>query len=539
MQSEQLGIEIVPSLKNAGDFQETLNYLNKIKAQNEQLRASNKQVADSAAAVGSSMRQQRQGVLQLGMQFQDFGTSIGGGTSVMQAFIQQSGQAGYAMSQMGGIAGRVGAFFMNPWVSAFTAAAMVVYALTKGTGEMSAEMKAAQKAAEDLAASTKALRDAKYAYQLVLARTLEAQKAVRQQMLADARIEMHAAQVSIQASISRVRAIEAEIAAIEARADADTQSAAAMGDAMALQAVTAGRTMDLSGAKKKLHDAKSAMTTDLTELQKTMANVIGRMGDVKSIDFNIEDRNIKAAESAAKSAAKAAKDAATEERQWMEGVSHATEAAMEKINIYKDMVTGFQKNMVTQNTLFFDNLHAGFKVADYEYQKFAEQVDVLGQSFDAIGNSVADGFKGMITGAQSFGDAMKNVIQSVIDQLFKLYVTQQIVGMVSGALSGIGIPLPGLTGKAIGGAVQGGNAYMVGERGPEMFVPSRGGSIVPNNKLGGGININVDARGSNDPAAVRAQVQQGILEAAPYIIAAAKNNTLNSAGRTRLPGSIL
>jgi len=39
---------------------------------------------------------------------------------------------------------------------------------------------------------------------------------------------------------------------------------------------------------------------------------------------------------------------------------------------------------------------------------------------------------------------------------------------------------------------------MVGERGPEMFIPSQGGSIKPNKKLGGGITVvnNVDARGS-------------------------------------------
>ena len=56
----------------------------------------------------------------------------------------------------------------------------------------------------------------------------------------------------------------------------------------------------------------------------------------------------------------------------------------------------------------------------------------------------------------------------------------------------------GLTGKAIGGPVQSGQPYMVGERGPEMFVPNQSGSIVPNKKMGGGVTVinNVDARGS-------------------------------------------
>jgi hypothetical protein len=59
----------------------------------------------------------------------------------------------------------------------------------------------------------------------------------------------------------------------------------------------------------------------------------------------------------------------------------------------------------------------------------------------------------------------------------------------------------------------------------------RGGS-------GGGssFNITVDARGANDPAAVRAQVQQGIIEAAPAIIAAAEARTISSMRRPRLGG---
>jgi phage-related minor tail protein len=41
---------------------------------------------------------------------------------------------------------------------------------------------------------------------------------------------------------------------------------------------------------------------------------------------------------------------------------------------------------------------------------------------------------------------------------------------------------------------------MVGERGPELFMPRQGGSIIPNNALGGGstnVVVNVDASGSN------------------------------------------
>ena len=174
--------------------------------------------------------------------------------------------------------------------------------------------------------------------------------------------------------------------------------------------------------------------------------------------------------------------------------------------------------------------------------KIREKNEEIKNSFEAIGNAVANSFKGMITGAMSFRDAMKGIIGAVIDELFRLYVVQQIVGVVKGALGGIGLPVPELPKRAFGGSVSGSQPYMVGERGPELFVPGGNGTIIPNSNMRGGgggtspISISVDARGSSDPAAVRAQVQQGILEAAPAIIAAAESRTISSLRRPRLGG---
>lgn len=60
----------------------------------------------------------------------------------------------------------------------------------------------------------------------------------------------------------------------------------------------------------------------------------------------------------------------------------------------------------------------------------------------------------------------------------------------SGIISGAGAELKHLlTGKASGGPVSGGTPYMVGERGPELFVPATSGTIIPNG--GGGAVINI------------------------------------------------
>jgi phage-related minor tail protein len=80
-------------------------------------------------------------------------------------------------------------------------------------------------------------------------------------------------------------------------------------------------------------------------------------------------------------------------------------------------------------------------------------------------------------------------------------------GPVSGtaAFSGAGMGAKGfllpqiLPGRAAGGPVSAGSPYIVGEKGPELFVPGRSGGIVPNNQLGGdttNVVVNVDASGS-------------------------------------------
>jgi hypothetical protein len=70
-------------------------------------------------------------------------------------------------------------------------------------------------------------------------------------------------------------------------------------------------------------------------------------------------------------------------------------------------------------------------------------------------------------------------------------------GGIFGVLSAIGIVATGLaqvaqirsqtySGRALGGPMVGGQGYLVGERGPEIFTPSTAGTMTPNNQLAGG-----------------------------------------------------
>jgi hypothetical protein len=65
--------------------------------------------------------------------------------------------------------------------------------------------------------------------------------------------------------------------------------------------------------------------------------------------------------------------------------------------------------------------------------------------------------------------------------------------------------------RAAGGDVLSGQGYLVGERGPELFVPGSSGSIIPNNRMGGGSNINITVNAGM--GANGAQIGQEIVSA--------------------------
>ena len=118
---------------------------------------------------------------------------------------------------------------------------------------------------------------------------------------------------------------------------------------------------------------------------------------------------------------------------------------------------------------------------------------------------------------------MKNVARTVVDALVKMmvqyYMVQPLMNMIGGAL-GMPVP-PAVTGKAIGGSVQAGQPYMVGERGPEMFVPNQSGSIVANNSMGAGSGVVVNQT-INVTTGVQSTVRAEIAGLMPQIAQAAK-----------------
>ena len=131
-----------------------------------------------------------------------------------------------------------------------------------------------------------------------------------------------------------------------------------------------------------------------------------------------------------------------------------------------------------------------------------DQTDLVGEAFDKLGesinNDIKEGIKGLIKGTSTLGD----MLNKIADRFLDLALNQGLFGSILGSKGDKGGGLLGALGLfANGGRPPVGKPSIVGEKGPELFVPRSSGTIVPNNKLGGGgtnnVVVNVDASGSD------------------------------------------
>ena len=97
----------------------------------------------------------------------------------------------------------------------------------------------------------------------------------------------------------------------------------------------------------------------------------------------------------------------------------------------------------------------------------------------------------------TLGDIASQAVRSNLSSLFGGGGGSGGGGLLS-SLGGAVAGLLGLPGRATGGPVTGGRAYMVGERGPEMFVPTASGQIVAGGGGRGAVNVTVNVAAPRD-----------------------------------------
>ena len=119
----------------------------------------------------------------------------------------------------------------------------------------------------------------------------------------------------------------------------------------------------------------------------------------------------------------------------------------------------------------------------------------------SLKSGIVDAIQGAIDGTKSLGDVASQVLRNIANKLLDVAINMALFGEMSGTGSGGGL-LGGLfkpSPRAMGGSVRAGQPYLVGERGPELFMPGRSGGIAPTGSFGGGVavTVNVDASGSS------------------------------------------
>ena len=170
----------------------------------------------------------------------------------------------------------------------------------------------------------------------------------------------------------------------------------------------------------------------------------------------------------------------------------------------------------------YQRLQPGIDEAALAQARFNDALAITTPLTDSLFDSLTAVVEGTKTAEQAFADFLRSIADMLFQaakQMIAQYIALGIArmfaipgnyGMSGGgfAFGGSGAAPAGLNTsfigsslfgqRAIGGPVSGNQPYLVGERGPELFVPGAQGNIVPNNAMGSAnVTVNVDASGSS------------------------------------------
>jgi len=270
-------------------------------------------------------------------------------------------------------------------------------------------------------------------------------------------------------------------------------------DAAAIYEKTRTAAEKLAIEMQKLNNLRDANFIDQETYEREKTNIQNIL--------NEDIENIKKREEEKQKAIKESRDALyagllTEEEDIQQSYERRKKAILEATEITDqeraDLMTRLNQNLVKQME--------EFKEKDY-WKTWSESAKVniedvnefLSNTAENFTQSFGNAFESMIFDAESFGDAMKTMAESmarsVINALAQMVaewlVYKAITSVFGISTGGTGLLVTALTGRASGGPVMGSTPYLVGERGAELFVPNTSGAIIPNDKLGGG-NITVN-----------------------------------------------
>ena len=250
--------------------------------------------------------------------------------------------------------------------------------------------------------------------------------------------------------------------------------------------------------QRKIADVQHEMNTS------TMSGIAKKYADIEkaardSADAQIQAEELRTGKKLDETSRKAYYD---EARKGIEGLKTAEEQAW---NTSRDGLTGLKKAL----NEYVDDATNAAKTVENVFKKATQGMEDMIVNFAKTGKLEWKGFV-----ASMLEELLRSQLRQTMASLFSLGGNQ-----VKGGGGGIfgGSIIPGIL--AEGGPVSDRRPYLVGERGPELFVPNSAGSMIPNSGLSGGGNVTynisaVDAMSfkqmiAKDPGFIHAIATQG------------------------------
>jgi phage-related minor tail protein len=285
---------------------------------------------------------------------------------------------------------------------------------------------------------------------------------------------------------------------------------------------------ELANQYATLQEARQLNLFTISEEIKRQNQLIQLQDDMAKLTMTEIEKKYYDIEAAARASAKAAIEA--------EEARRGARLAPEEAKAYYDAALKGTEELIQKQKELYDQsreFSTGWERAFKEYQENATNA---AKQAETIFAKATQGMEDAIVNFAKTGKfEWKSFVSSIVEEMLRQQVRQLIAntfgglfGGASGGSSGGGggglLGLGGVLGfLAGGGPAMANQPYIVGERGPELFVPNLTGTVVPNNKLSSqGVgstnviyNINaVDAMSfkqmvARDPSFIYAVSQQG------------------------------
>tara|TARA_R110002153_G_scaffold90948_1_gene221762 strand:+ start:737 stop:2701 length:1965 start_codon:yes stop_codon:yes gene_type:complete len=168
-------------------------------------------------------------------------------------------------------------------------------------------------------------------------------------------------------------------------------------------------------------------------------------------------------------------------------------AAVATTQGYQDQLQELEDEKDRQAKRDEERAKAGIEAAK-KAKEIAEQIAADTQAkFQDISSTISNSLADALVEGKSVLDSLKNVfrgfVKTMIAKAIELMVVNRILNAVFGLTGGSALPMGSPTALAGGGSVSPNQPYVVGERGPELFVPSSSGTVMNNSNskgFGGG-----------------------------------------------------